>query len=107
MPPMGTTAGNTSAQAFEKRGILAAQCKDTVLPKRVKSSEMRKTIKQKKKVEQKESNPVHQNKEGAQGRRGGLLLNSILKRLTMTSLTIYRIRHLASSKSIGKVLNLA
>ncbi|CAK9226697.1 unnamed protein product [Sphagnum troendelagicum] len=48
MPPMGTNAGNTSAQAFDKRGILAAQCKDTVLPKRVKSSEMRKTIKQKK-----------------------------------------------------------
>ncbi len=48
LPPMGTNAGNTSAQAFDKRGILAAQCKDTVLPKRVKSSEMRKTIKQQK-----------------------------------------------------------
>jgi hypothetical protein len=49
MPPMGTNAGNTSAQAFDKRGILAAQCKDTVLPKKVKSFKMRKTIKQKKK----------------------------------------------------------
>jgi hypothetical protein len=107
MPPMGTNAGNTSAQAFDKRRILAAQCKDTVLPKRVKSSEMRKTIKQKKKVEQREGNPVHQNKEGAPGRRGGLLLNSILKRLIMTSLTNYRIRHSASLRSIGKVLNLA
>ncbi|KAH8962114.1 hypothetical protein BDL97_05G085800 [Sphagnum fallax] len=48
LPPMGTNAGNASAQAFDKRGILAAQCKDTVLPKRVKSSEMRKTIKQQK-----------------------------------------------------------
>jgi hypothetical protein len=48
MPPMGTNAGNTSAQAFDKRRILAVECKDTVLPKRVKSSEMRKTIKQKK-----------------------------------------------------------
>ncbi len=48
MPPMGTNAGNTSAQAFDKRGILPAQCKDTVLPKRVKYSEMKKTIKQKK-----------------------------------------------------------
>ncbi len=48
MPPMGTNAANTSAQAFDKRGILVAQCKDTVLPKRVKSSEMRKTIKKKK-----------------------------------------------------------
>ncbi|CAK9876697.1 unnamed protein product [Sphagnum jensenii] len=48
LPPMGTDAGNTSAQAFDKRGTLAAQCKDTVLTKRVKSSEMRKTIKQQK-----------------------------------------------------------
>jgi len=48
MPPMGTNAGNTSAQAFDERRILATQCKDTVLPKRVKSSEMRKTIQKKK-----------------------------------------------------------
>jgi hypothetical protein len=45
---MGTNVGNTSAQTFDKRGILAAQCKDTVLPKRVKFSEMRKTIQKKK-----------------------------------------------------------
>jgi len=68
---------------------------------------MRKIIKQKKEVEQREGNPVHQNKEGAPGRRGGLLFNSILKRLTMTSLTIYRIRHSTSLISISKVLNLA
>jgi len=49
MPLMGTNAGNTSAQAFDKRGILVAQCKDTILPKRVKSSKMKKTIKKKKK----------------------------------------------------------
>jgi hypothetical protein len=60
MPPMRINAGNTSAQAFDKRGILAAQCKDTVLPKRVKSSKMRKTIKQK-------------NRGGAEGRQSSAL----------------------------------
>jgi len=62
MPPMGTNAGNTSPQAFDKRGILAAQCKDTVLPKRVKSSEMWKTIKKNKKggTEGRQSNASEQ-----------------------------------------------